>query len=137
MPAATAAGRIGTLLCFDGYHHTLIERYDSLGTEILVQPSYFDGPEIRFDGSGKVTPRYWDFISLIQGRENIQFGVAPFLVGAVFEDKRAEGLSFIARNLGSVDASWKEAIVAQTDDAYGEAVIAASVELERSAAALV
>ena len=129
VPVDTSIGRIGTLLCFDGYHHSLVEQYDSLGTDLLVQPLYFDGPQLRFDGSGKIVPQPWDFISMIQGRENIQYVIAPFLVGSVFEDKRAEGMSFIARNTGRAGAPWADAIVARTTDAFSEAIVAAIVEV--------
>lgn len=40
IPVDTALGRIGTLVCFDGFHETLIERYDAQGVEILLKPSY-------------------------------------------------------------------------------------------------
>jgi predicted amidohydrolase len=129
LPIDTRIGRIGTLLCFDGYHHVPIETYDAAGVDILVQPLYFDGPDVRFDGSGTFVPMPLDFVSLIQGRENVQYGVVPFLVGAIFEDERAEGTSFIARNTGVVGTPPEEALVAKTDDVFAEAIVAATVEL--------
>ena len=66
---------------------------------------------------------------MIQGRENIQFAVGAFMVGAVFEDKRAEGLSFIARNSGRVGAPWREAVISQAREPYAEAAVAAAVDV--------
>jgi len=130
VPAETAIGRIGTLLCFDGYHHRPVERYDAAGVELLLQPVYFGSPDVRFDGSGKVVPRPFDFVSLIQGRENIRYGMSSAMVGAVFDDKRAEGLSFIARNSGRADTHWEEAILARAEDPYAEAILTAVVETD-------
>jgi predicted amidohydrolase len=129
LPANTAVGRIGTALCFDGYHHSVIERFDAAGTAIIAQPLYFPNPELRFDGSGKHVPQPWDIISMVQGRENIQFVVAAGQTGAVFADQRAESLSFIARNAGAAGASWESAVVAMAEAPYGECVVSATVEL--------
>jgi predicted amidohydrolase len=131
VPVETRMGRIGTLLCFDGYHHTPMEHYDAGGVDVVVQPVYFGGPEVRFDGTGAVVPKPLDFASLLQGRENIQYGVASAMVGAVFEDKRAEGLSFIARNTGRTDAAQQDTLLAQVGDVFEEAIVAATVELRQ------
>ena len=72
------------------------------------------------------------FVSLIQGRENVQFGVAAFLVGAVFDDRRAEGLSYIARNTGRTEASWEEGIVTVAGRPDAEAIVSAVVELDEN-----
>jgi predicted amidohydrolase len=130
-PAQTAVGPIGTVLCFDGYHHSVIERADASGTDILVQPLYFPNPDIRFDGSGKIVPSPWDFIALIQGRENIRYGIAAAQVGAVFADQRAEGLSFIAQNTGVAGTPWQDAVVAMAVGPYEEAIVSATVDTGR------
>lgn len=127
----TRIGRIGIGLCWDAIHHRTIETYEAQGADIVLNPCYFANPDIRFDGTGKHVPQPWDFIRLIQGRENIQFGVSSFLVGAVFEDQRAEGMCFIARNTGVAGTRWEDAIVAMTNDAYEEAIISALVDLEK------
>jgi predicted amidohydrolase len=129
-PVRTAIGSIGTLLCWDGYHHGTIEQLDAAGAQLIAQPLYFGGPEVRFDGSGRITPKPFDFVSLIQGRENIRIGVGSFMTGAIFEDRRAEGLSFIARNTGRAGTPWQEAILAVVEDPYSEAVVARTLDLE-------
>jgi hypothetical protein len=108
-----------------------MEHYDAGGVDVVVQPVYFASPEVRFDGTGAVVPKPLDFASLLQGRENIQYGVASAMVGAVFEDKRAEGLSFIARNTGRTDAAQQETLLAQVGDVFEEAIVAATVELRQ------
>ncbi len=125
-PVRTAIGNIGTILCYDGYHHRPIERLDALGCQVLCQPVHFPGPEIRFDGSGELVPAYEDFIKLIQGRENIRFGVSSALVGEVFRDRRSEGLSFIARNANLPEDRWQEALICQAKDPFEEQILAAT-----------
>ena len=124
-PVRTAIGSIGTTLCYDGYHHGRIEQMDAQGCRILCQPVYFAGPSIRFDGTGEFVPAYEDFIKLIQGRENIRFGVCSALVGEVFPDRRAEGLSFIARNTNLPDDRWQEAVICQAKNPFEEDILAA------------
>jgi len=134
VPVDTAVGRVGTLVCWDGFHETLVERYDSLAVDIMLQPSYnqhpWNGPcsygapgtegEARLRTSG---------CTLIQGRENIQYSVEAMMVGAVFEDMLAEGLSYIARNTGRVGASWEEGVIAMAEKPDAEEIIAATVEV--------
>ena len=38
----TALGRMGILICYDGFHESLAEHYDSLGVEIVLNPSHSD-----------------------------------------------------------------------------------------------
>jgi predicted amidohydrolase len=122
--ASTTLGRVATLICWDAFHHTLIERCDALGASIVLQPSYYSGagPLDQLDP--------WSFISMIQGRENIRFGVAAFLVGAVFEDVAAEGLSYVARNTGRLDGAWQDAVLAIAEQPDAEAIVAATVEVD-------
>jgi len=123
--AETAIGRIGTLICWDGFHHTLFEQCDALGVQILVQPQYYNGA----GPLDKLDP--WSFIALLQGRENIRYGVSSFLVGSVFEDTRAEGLSYVAANTGRAGAGRDEAIIAIAAHADAECVVSATVDLRR------
>jgi predicted amidohydrolase len=133
VPADTAIGRIGTLVCFDGFHETLVEHYDAQGVQIMLKPSY--------NMHSWNTP--WPFNetilesenwlntgcpSIIQGRENIRYGVNAMMVGAVFEDTAAEGLSSIAANTGRPGASWEDAVLAMAADPAAEEIIVATVE---------
>ena len=135
VPVDTAVGRVGTLVCYDGFHETLVERYDALAVDIMLQPSYnhelWDGP-CWYDPSSKEgeSRLRTSGCTLIQGRENIQYSVEAMMVGAVFEDMLAEGLSYIARNTGRVGASWEEGVIAMAEKPDAEEIIAATVEVD-------
>jgi len=133
VPADTAIGRIGTLVCFDGFHETLVERYDAQGVQVMLKPSYNMHPwntPWPFDET-KLESENWlntGCPSIIQGRENIRYGVNAMMVGAVFEDTTAEGLSSIARNTGRPGASWEDGVLAMAADPAEEEIIVATVE---------
>ena len=106
LPVDTELGRIGIAICYDAFHHSLVEHYDALGTQIILQPSYNEHP---WDTPNEANPalkesQVWlehDLASLIQGRPNIRFGVNPMMVGC---NLRAEGCSSICHNTGRVGA---------------------------------
>jgi predicted amidohydrolase len=134
VPVDTRIGRIGTLVCFDGFHESLVQHYDALGVQVLLKPSYNMHP---WDGASTYDPacREGDnwlrtgLPSIIQGRENIRYGVNAMLVGAVFEDTAAEGLSSIAVNKGRADASWEDAVLAIASRPDAEEVLVATVDM--------
>ncbi len=135
MPIETRLGRVGTLVCWDASHQTLVERYDALGVDILLRPSYnqykWDAPCAY--GAPGTEGENWlraDLASIIQGRENIRYGVTAMLVGAVFEDMLSEGLSSISQNTGRVGASWEEGVLAMARRPDGEEIVAAVVEVD-------
>ena len=135
VPVDTAVGRVGTLVCWDGFHHTLVEHYDAQGTDILLQPSYnqylWDGPcSYGAPGTEGETRLKTSCASIIQGRENIQYGIEAFMVGEVFEDMLAEGLTYVARNTGRVGASWEEGVLAMAEKPREEEIVAAVVEVD-------
>jgi len=135
VPVDTPLGRLGTLVCWDGFHQTLVEHYDALGVEIILKPSYnqhpWDGPCSY--GAPCTEGENWlrtGCPSIIQGRENIRYGVNAMMVGAVFEDMLAEGLSSVSRNTGRVGASWEEGVLAMAEKPDGEEIVAATVEVD-------
>ncbi|HET9476359.1 MAG TPA: carbon-nitrogen hydrolase family protein [Dehalococcoidia bacterium] len=133
VPADTAVGRIGTLVCFDGFHETLVERYDAQGVQIMLKPSYNMHPwntpwpfdETKLEGENWLNT---GCPSIIQGRENIRYGVNAMMVGAVFEDTAAEGLSSISRNTGRPGASWEDGVLAMAAAPTAEEIIVATVD---------
>jgi predicted amidohydrolase len=135
VPVETALGRVGTLVCYDGFHDSLVEHYDGLGVEILLKPSYnqhaWDGPS-TYDPPHKEGENWLrtGCPSIIQGRENIRYGVNPMLVGTVFEDMLAEGLSSVAVNTGRPCASWEEGMLAIASRPDAEEIVVATVEVE-------
>jgi predicted amidohydrolase len=131
VPVETALGRVGTLVCYDGFHESLVEHYDGLGVEILLKPSYnqhaWDGPS-TYDPARKEGENWLrtGCPSIIQGRENIRYGVNAMLVGAVFEDMAAEGISTISTNLGD-PGPLSEAIVAAASRPDSEEIVSATI----------
>ncbi len=135
VPVDTPLGRVGTLVCWDGFHQTLVEHYDAFGVDILLQPSYnqklwdgrcsYNAPGTEGENRLRTT-----CVSMIQGRENIQYGIEAFMVGAVFEDMLAEGLSYVAQNTGRVGASWEEGVIAMAEKPDAEEIVVATVEVD-------
>ena len=136
VPVETGLGRVGTLVCYDGFHESLVEHYDGLGVEILLKPScnqhLWDGPS-TYDQEHKEGENWLHTgcPSIIQGRENIRYGVNAMLVGAVFEDMLAEGLSSIAINTGRPNACWAEGLLAIASRPDAEEIVSATVEIDR------
>lgn len=136
LPIDTEVGRVGIAICYDGFHHSIIEQYDALGAQIVLQPSYNEHP---WDAPNAANPalkesQVWlehGLASLIQGRSHIRYGVNPMMVGRIF-DLEAEGCSTICRNTGRVGAPPAETIVAIASDPKAEEIVAAKVELEES-----
>ena len=131
-PMQTAIGNIGVLICMDGFYNSLWERMDGLGTHVLAMPSYemshweqasWLDPQIR---QGEQWLRD-GMPTLIQGRENIRYGLNPMLVGDVL-GLCAEGRSTICANTGDARTWPPEAIIAMAPDPAAEAVVAACVE---------
>ena len=133
VPADTALGRIGILVCYDGFFETLIEHYDGLGVQIIIKPSYNMHPwntPWAFDGrlkEGEAWLRY-GLPSIIQGRENILYGVNPMLVGKIL-DLEAEGLSSVSWNTGDPSTPGEKALLAVAERPDEEAIVAATVEM--------
>lgn len=133
VPVETALGRVGTLVCYDGFHESLVEHYDGLGVEILLKPSYnqhlWEGPS-TYDPEHKEGENWLKTgcPTIIQGRENIRYGVNAMMVGAVFEDTAAEGLSSISRNTGRPGASWEDGVLAMASGPAAEEIIVATVD---------
>jgi predicted amidohydrolase len=132
LPVDTKIGRLGTLVCYDAFHRSLIERMDAMAVEIIVNPSHnerrWDAPA-GFNKSitvGEAWMRH-GLPTMIQGREHLKYGVSPMLVGPVF-DVRSHGQSRICRNLGRTDADPHDSLLAQArvDE---EDVICATVDV--------
>jgi len=132
-PIDTPLGRMGILVCYDGFHQTLIEHYDALGTQIIIKPSYnlhrWDVPwwVDRSLSEGEAWLRE-GLPSIIQGRQNICYGVNPMMVGRIF-DLEAEGRSSISLNTGQLGASLENALLAIAAKPTEEEIICASVDV--------
>ncbi|MBI5290173.1 MAG: carbon-nitrogen hydrolase family protein [Chloroflexi bacterium] len=132
MPIDTKIGRLGTLVCYDAFHRSLIERVDAMGVEILINPSH---NERRWEARAGFNPAItvgeaWmqhGLPTMIQGREHLRYGISPMLVGPVF-DVKSHGQSRICRNLSRPGADPHESLLAEAavDE---EDIIYATVEV--------
>lgn len=134
VPIDTALGRVGILICYDGFHRSLVEHYDALGAQIILQPSYnehpWDAPNSQ--DASYVESEIWlehGLASLIQGRENIRYAVNPMMVGKILS-MEAEGKSTVSRNTGRVGAPPEETIVAIAGSPTAEEIVTATADIE-------
>ena len=68
----TALGRIGVLIGYDAFHHTLVSTTTPWGPDILVQPSYANDP---WDGPWPAGP------GLTEGQAWLRFGLPSIIQG--------------------------------------------------------
>lgn len=132
MPVDTRIGRLGTLVCYDAFHRSLIERVDAMGVETLLNPSHNErrwGVPAGFNESITVGEAWMQhgLPTMIQGREHLKYGVSAMLVGPVY-DVRSHGQSRICRNLGDLGGDPRKAILAEAS-VDEEDVIYATVEV--------
>jgi predicted amidohydrolase len=133
LPVDTKIGRLGTLVCYDAFHRSLIERVDAMGVEVLINPSH---NERRWEAAAGFNPSItvgeaWmrhGLPTMIQGREHLRYGLSPMLVGPVF-DVRSHGQSRICQNVGSPTADPHRALLAEAG-VDTEDVIYATVDVQ-------
>ncbi len=104
----TPAGRVGVALCLDGFYSSVLETFDGLGAQIIVQPSANYAPWTRRWPPDETYTEGEAWLGLglrqgVRGRQNIRYGVNPMLVGSMF-DLQAEGRSSIVANPLYADA---------------------------------
>ncbi len=83
---ATPVGRVAVAVCLDGWYHHVIERFDGLGAQVLVQPSANAASWARPwpPDPGIDEGRAWLERGLragLVGRVHLRYGVNPMLVG--------------------------------------------------------
>lgn len=101
-PTQTKIGKIGTLICYDAFFDSCIQKADLSGTEILVQPS---ANAAKWLGAWSANPALLEgqewiargAHARVQGSENIAVVLNPMLVGKFF-DLEFEGCSSIGKN---------------------------------------
>jgi predicted amidohydrolase len=100
--AVTPLGRVATLICYDGFFERALEKADSLGAQIVVQPS---ANAALWNGAwsadpSKIEGQEWlarGIMHGIQERVNIRYALNPMMVGNLF-DLVFEGRSSISAN---------------------------------------
>lgn len=132
-PIDTPLGRLGILICYDGFHETLVERYDSLGVQIILNPSHSDRDWERPAGFNRAITvgEAWErhgLSPMIQGRLNVRYAVVAMMAGRVF-DLEGQGCSHIARNTGEVGAPSDRFLLAKATSHTSEEIVAATVDL--------
>ncbi len=133
-PIDTPLGRMGILICYDGFHESLVEHYDSLGVQIVLNPSHSDRNWEQPAGfnNGITVGEAWarhGVGALIQGRLNIRYAVVAMMSGRVL-DLEGQGASHIARNTGGPAACSDRFLLAKASSHTGEEIVAAMVQLE-------
>lgn len=85
----TPAGKLGVLICLDGFYHELIDQHAKRGVRVLAMPSYNPLPWTKEESQG------WEsgLLAGVQKHPNL-IGVNPMGVGGFF-DVNAEGQSSI------------------------------------------
>lgn len=132
----TPAGRVGVAVCLDGFYGSVLETFDGLGAQIVVQPSANFAPWTRCwppdetYGEGEA----WLSFGLRRGvreRQNVRYGVNPMLVGGLF-DLRAEGRSSIVANPRFLEAETEGygGVVAMAKSYNCEEIVRAEVTLQ-------
>ena len=132
-PVDTPLGRMGILICYDGFHESLVEHYDSLGVEIILSPSHSDRDweqPAGFNNAitvGEAWARH-GVSAMLQGRPNIKYAVVSMMAGRVF-DLEGQGCSHIAYNTGEVGAPASQFLLAQASSHTSEEIVVAQVDL--------
>jgi predicted amidohydrolase len=131
----TPAGCIGVAVCLDSFYSSVLEIFDGLGVDIIVQPSANYAPWTRrWPPDGTYTEgEAWLSLGLragIRRRENIRYGVNPMLVGGLFE-LRAEGRTSIVANPRYLEAETEGygGVLALAQSYDQEEIVRAVVEL--------
>ncbi|RKX85919.1 MAG: hypothetical protein DRP57_02685 [Spirochaetes bacterium] len=102
-PLHTEIGKIGTLVCLDGFYDSLVARLDNFGCELVIQPSANPKKWLQIPRRGIKITQEEEWLSfgiggLVQERESIVYALNPMGVSAVF-NHRDEGRSSAWVNL--------------------------------------
>lgn len=133
-PIDTPVGRLGILICYDGFHETLVEHYDSLGVQIMLTPAHSDRAWDKPAGFNRsiTVGQAWaqhGIAAMIQGRMNIRYAVVAMMAGRVL-DLEGQGCSHIVRNTGEVGAPVERFVLAESSSHTAEEIVSATVEME-------
>lgn len=122
-------GRVGVAICLDAFYASVIEQFDGLGAEIIVQPSANHAawdrpwPPDKNLTEGEAWLNY-GLAKQVQNRQNIHYGLNPMMVGKLW-DLDAYGRSAIVANISKT--KHKDAFLALAESATEEEIIWARV----------
>ncbi len=123
-------GRVGVAICLDAFYASVIEHFDGLGAEIIVQPSANHAswdrpwPSDKSLTEGEAWLNY-GLAKQIQNRQNISYGINPMMVGKVW-DLEAYGRSSIVTNVSKTNQ--KDVFLGLAESATDEEVLRVSVK---------
>ncbi len=134
----TPVGRVAVAVCLDGWYHHVLERFDGLGADVVVQPSANDA---AWDRPWPPDPRrlegdVWLRDGLragLQGRAHLRYGVNAMMVGDLAPlAPRGRSTIVMRVDAAAVDAQgdasrWGPGILAIAPDAETEAVVRVDV----------
>jgi predicted amidohydrolase len=131
----TPVGRVGVAVCLDGWYHHVLERFDGLGAQVVVQPSANDAPWRR---PWPPDPRRtegdaWLELGLragIQGRTSLRYGVNPMLVGdlaPLAPRGRSAIVARVAADAPEAVPGWGPGLLALAPNDDEEAIVAVDV----------
>jgi predicted amidohydrolase len=131
----TPVGRVAIAVCLDGWYHHVLERFDGLGAQIVVQPSANDAPWRRPwpPDPGRTEEDAWLGLGLragLQGRASLQYGVNPMLVGDLAPLAPRGRSAIVARVApGAPDGvpGWGPGLLALAPEDDQEAIVAVDV----------
>ncbi len=117
--------RVGVAICLDAFYGSVIEHFDGLGAEIIVQPSANHAawdrpwPPDKSLTEGEAWLSY-GLAKQIQNRQNINYGINPMMVGKLW-DLDAYGRSSIVTNISKT--KHKDAFLVLAESATEEEII--------------
>ena len=126
-------GKVGVAICLDAFYSSVMEHFDALGTEIIVQPSanhaswFRRWPRDTVLTEGEAWFAY-GLLHQVQNRQNIRLGVNPMLVGKLW-DLEASGRSSIVANTGYYPEAFTEqpGILAIAESPFEESFVRVSL----------
>lgn len=122
-------GKVGVAICLDAFYSSVIEHFDGLGAEIIVQPSanhaswhrrWPPNPEL----SEEEAWLSYGLLKQVQNRQHIRIGINPMMVGKLW-DLEASGRSSIVVNTGYYPHMQmsRAGLAAIAESAYEEAFV--------------
>lgn len=126
-------GKLGIAICLDAFYSSVIEQFDSLGAEIIVQPSanhaswYRRWPQDSVLTEGEAWFAH-GLLKQVQNRQNIRLGVNPMMVGKLW-DLEASGRSSIVANTSFYPEANKElpGLLAVAESPFEEEIVSVTL----------
>ena len=131
----TPVGRVAVAVCLDAWYHHVLERFDGMGAQVVVQPSANDAPWRRPwpPNARRTEEDAWLALGLragLQGRSSLRYGVNPMLVGdlsPLAPRGRSAIVARVAHGAAEGVPGWGPGLLALAPDDDREAIVAVDV----------